>query len=135
MGIATVERTGGGKVRLSKWHRAWGWDCPALGIQRLMLEYDRGKAAALVEYRHERTPRLRLSHPSVRAIGDLADRAGIPAFIVRYADDFSWWYPTPLNVRGRALFPKRRHLTEEEWVELLYRCRGRGLPLDRRQRA
>jgi len=129
------ERTGWRDQRISLRHKAWGWDCPALDIDFLMLEYDGGKAAALVEYKHERAPEVRIGHPSVRAIIDLADRAGIPAFLVRYADDFSWWYPTPLNDRAKALLPEGRHLTEEKWVELLYRSRGRDLPLEWRQRA
>ena len=129
------ERTGWRDERISLRHKAWGWDCPALDIDFLLLEYDGGTAAALVEYKHECAPEVRVGHPSVRAIVDLADRAGVPAFLVRYADDFTWWYPTPLNERARALRPEARHLSEEQWVQLLYRCRGRELPPAWRQRA
>ena len=135
MTVVQEERTGWRDARISAQHRAWGYDCPALDIDFLMLEYDRGKAAALVEYKHEAAKELRLAHPSVRAIVDLADRAGVPSFVTRYADDFAWWYPTPLNARARALFPRQGHLSEEQWVELLYRCRGRDLPANWRQRA
>ncbi|MBM4019814.1 MAG: hypothetical protein FJ288_16085 [Planctomycetes bacterium] len=129
------ERTGWRDERVSRRHREWGYDCPALDIDFLLLEYDRGRAAAVVEYKHEASPSVRLAHPSVRAIVDLADRAGLPAFVVRYADDFSWWYPTPLNERAQRLCPGGARLTEEQWVDLLYRCRGGRLPPGGAQRA
>lgn len=129
------ERTGWRDERISKRHKAWGWDCPALDIDFLMLEYDRGRAEAVVEYKHENAQEVRLGHPSVRAVVDLADRADLPAFLVRYADDFEWWYVTPLNDHARALLPQARKMAEAEWVEILYRCRGRELPLEWRQQA
>ena len=129
------ERTGWRDERISKRHKEWGWDCPAVDLDFLMIEYDGGKAKALVEYKHEDAQVVRLGHPSVRALVDLAERACLPAFIVRYADDFTWWYPTPLNKRACVLFPEARAITEAEWVELLYQCRGRTLPLEWRQQA
>lgn len=124
------ERTGWRDQRISERHRSWGYDCPALDIDMLMLEYDQGKAVALVEYKHERAPTLRRSHPSVQAIIDLANRAGLPAFVVRYTDDFDRWYVIPLNEHARPLCPAEGSMTERGWVELLYRCRGRTLPED-----
>jgi len=129
------ERTGWRDLRINDRHRMWGYDCPALDIDFLMLEYDRGKATALVEYKHEDAQVVRLGHPSVRAMVDLADRASLPAFMVRYADDFAWWYATPLNELARVLLTEARMTTEAEWVEILYRCRGRDLPLGWRQQA
>ena len=124
------ERTGWRDQRISARHRSWGYDCPALDVDFLMLEYDAGKAVALVEYKHEDAPEIRRSHPSMRAIIDLADRAALPAFVVRYADDFAWWYVIPLNDHARAFRADEGFLTEAAWVELLYRCRGRTLPDD-----
>lgn len=127
------ERTGWRDQRISQRHRQWGYDCPALDIDFLMLEYDMGRAAAIVEYKHDDAMPVRTGHPSIQAIIDLADRSGLPAFVVRYADDFSWWWPTPLNARAREILPQAKKLPEEQWVELLYRCRGRRLPEDWRQ--
>jgi hypothetical protein len=124
------ERTGWRDQRISARHRAWGYDCPALDIDFLLLEYDAGKAVALVEYKHEDAPAVRRSHPSIQAIIDLADRAGLPAFVVRYADNFAWWYVIPLNDHARTVFAAEGFLNEAGWVELLYRCRGRALPAD-----
>ncbi len=125
-----AERTGWRDERISARHRTWGYDCPALDIDFLMLEYDQGKAAALVEYKHENAPPLRRAHPSVQAVIDLADRAGLPAFAVRYADDFSSWYAMALNSYARALLPEDNFLSEAEWVAVLYQCRGRTLPAE-----
>jgi len=44
------ERTGWRDLELSKRHRQWGWDCPGIDLDFLFLEYDRGKAVAIVEY-------------------------------------------------------------------------------------
>lgn len=129
------ERTGWRDHRIGLRHRSWGWDCPAADIDFLMIEYDRGKAKALVEYKHELANEVRVAHPSIRAIVDLADRAGLPAFVVRYAGNFSWWYPTPINDAARTFLSEPRHLSEEQWVELLYRIRGRSLPPEWRRRA
>jgi len=124
------ERTGWRDEQISKRHRAWGYDCPALDIDFLMLEYDRGKVAALVEYKHERAAPIRRGHPSMRAMADLGDRAGVPVFVVRYAGDFSWWSPHPLNDLAREITLGGERVSEEEWIRILYRCRGRDLPED-----
>jgi len=122
------ERSGWRDQRISERHRSWGYDCPALDIDFLMLEYDAGKAMALVEYKHEDAAPIRRGHPSIRALVDLADRAGLPAFVVRYTDDFIRWYVTPLNEHARRLHAEASFMTEQQWLTLLYRCRGRSLP-------
>ena len=126
--MSSVERSGWRDQRVSQRHRQWGYDCPALDVDFLMLEYDTGKVVALVEFKHERAAPVNAGHPSMRAICDLAVRADIPAFVCRYGDDLSWWYPSPLNDQARAFLPEAKHLSEREWVELLYRLRGRKLP-------
>jgi len=75
----------------------WGFDCPALDIDFLMLEYDCGVPSALVEFKHENAPPIRMEHPSIRALSLLCNRARLPFFLARYADDFSWFYVTPGN--------------------------------------
>ena len=59
---------------------------------------------------------------------DLGNRAGIPVFGVRYANDFSWWRVTPLNALAKQWVPKQTHMDEEEYVRLLYRVRGKDAP-------
>jgi len=124
------ERTGWRDMRLSQRHRQWGWDCPAVDLDFLFLEYDRGRAVALVEYKHERAMLQHASHPTYQAMTDLGTRAGIPVFAVRYADDFSWWRVVALNAKARDYLPQRREMTEQEWVTFLYELRGYKPPED-----
>lgn len=123
-----VERTNWRDARMSQKHREWGWDCPAIDLDFLMVEYDRGKAVAIVEYKHEWAARQFPHHPSYRALIDLGNRAGLPVLAVRYADDFSWWAVTPLNDAARQVISGREMLSEVEYVEFLYRLRGHVVP-------
>jgi hypothetical protein len=124
------ERTGWRDGALSLRHRKWGWDCPAVDLDFLFLEYDRGKATALVEYKHEMAAPQVATHPTYQALIDLGTRAGIPVIAVRYAADFSWWRAVPLNAEARKWLPERREMTEREWITLLYHIRGYEVPAE-----
>lgn len=119
------ERTGWRDSKLSERHRTWGVNCPAVDIDLLMLEYNKGKASAIVEYKNEHAQEQRQDHPSYRALKDLADRANLPAFAVRYADDFSWWRVVALNARACDFMPANPAVMDEtEWRETLWRTRN-----------
>jgi len=119
------ERTGWRDLELSRRHRRWGWDTPAVDLDFLFLEYDKGQPVALVEYKNERAIPQYITHPTLQAIINLGNRAGIPVFGVRYASDFSWWTITPLNEIAKIATPIRlERATEREWVTLLYKLRG-----------
>jgi len=118
------ERTGWRDLSLSQRHRKWGWDCPAVDLDFLFLEYDRGQPTAIVEYKHENAKPQRASHPTYQAMINLGTLAGIPVFACRYADDFSLWRAIPLNNYAREWLPERRDMTEREWVTFLYELRG-----------
>lgn len=105
-------------------HRRWGWDCPAVDLDFLFLEYDKGKAVAIVEYKHENAKPQYVTHPTYQAMIDLGTRAGIPVFAARYAGDFSWWKIVPLNPVAKTFLPERLTMTEREWVTFLYHLRG-----------
>lgn len=122
------ERTGWRDNKLSERHRQWGWDCPAMDIDFLYIEYDQGKAIALVEYKHERAAPQYASHPTYQALIDLGDRASLPVIAARYAEDFSWWKITALNSFGLIWVPQQITMNEMEWVMLLYKIRGREMP-------
>ena len=126
----TQERTGWRDQEISARHRKWGYDCPALDIDFLLLEYDQGKAAAIVEFKNEHAASIRMGHPGIQALIGLADAANIPMFLVRYADNFSWYFVTPGNTKAQEYVPQATKLTEPEWVQLLYRCRGREMPAE-----
>jgi hypothetical protein len=127
--VVREERTGWRDESLSQRHRRWGWDCPAVDLDFVSLEYDKGKASVLVEYKNEHAAPQMASHPSYRAMVDLV-RPGIPVFAVRYASDFSWWRAVPLNREAKRWLPTRTELTEREWVALLYEIRGTPMPSD-----
>lgn len=122
------ERTGWRDEALSRRHRRWGWDCPAVDIDFLFLEYDHGKASAIVEYKNEHAAPQYASHPTYQAMIDLGNRAGIPVIACRYADDFSVWKVVPLNDVAKKHIPNRLELDEQGWVKLLYKIRGYEVP-------
>lgn len=133
------ERSGWRDEALSLRHRDWGVDCPATDVD--WLEYDHGLAIALIECKHERAPQAFTTDPNTRALLDLGWRAKLPVFAVRYAwrikigtpeeirlGGLAWCLVTPLNDLARTECPARVRLSEEEYVRLLYRLRGRLIP-------
>ena len=122
------ERTGWRDEGLSRRHRRWGWDCPAVDLDFLFLEYDHGKASAIVEYKNEHAAPQYASHPTYQAMIDLGTRAGIPVLACRYTDDYTKWTVVPLNEEARQHLPERKTISEQEWVSLLYKIRGYECP-------
>lgn len=118
------ERSGWRDLELSKRHRKWGWDCPAVDLDFIFLEYDKGEPVAIVEYKHEAAKPQYASHPTYQAIIRLGTRASIPVFAARYKGDFSCFTVVPLNEIAIEKLPHRRNMTEREWVTFLYELRG-----------
>jgi len=118
------ERSGWRDLSLNERHRKWGWDCPAVDLDFLFLEYDKGLPVAIVEYKHERAPKQFASHPTYQAIINLGTWAKIPVFAARYKDDFSEWMIVPLNEFAKEKLSERQAMTEREWVTFLYELRG-----------
>lgn len=124
------ERNGWRDEKISARHRQWGWDCPALDIDFLMLEYDYGSPSALIEHKHENAARVSLVHPSMQAISSLGTSAGIPFYVVRYSDDMKSWTVTPVNEIAKDKLRQSEPLTMSEvrYVSFLYYLRGRTMP-------
>lgn len=95
-----------------------------------MVEYDKAKAIALVEYKHENAKPVNLLHSSMRAIADLGNRAMVPFFVCRYSGDFSRWTIEGVNTLGKTLWPQPKTVSEYEWVAFLCQIRGRKIPKD-----
>lgn len=121
---ARQERTGWRDAHLSQRHRRWGLAVPAIDLDFLLLEYDRARPTALIEYKAEHAPTQFPTHPSYLALCNLGDRAGIPVFAVRYAQDFSWWKVISLNFSAKRMFPNRQRFSEQQFVTWLYNIRG-----------
>ena len=141
--MSANERTGWRDEPLSKRHREWGCDCPAVDIDFLMIEYDRAEPKCIVEYKNQHAMPVTKDNPSIKAMAILAHRAGLPAFVVRYADDFSLWKIVPLNKAAEAYMPENPQIVNEHgivyvdevtWVKTLYTIRGRELPESVRKR-
>ena len=122
------ERTGWRDGGLSARHRKWGWDCPAVDLDCLFLEYDKGQPVAIIEYKHERAAPQYGSHPTYQALINLGTRASVPVLAVRYKDDYSEWRVIPLNPMAKRWLPERKTMTEREWVTFLYHLRGYDAP-------
>ncbi len=102
------ERTGWRDAWLSGRHRLWGWDCPWQDID--WLEYDNGHPVALFEYKHSSAPPLNPSHLGVQAMIELADRARLPFFGVRYCRP-----PVPVRFSITGLNEAGRRLARAGW--------------------
>ena len=122
------EKTGWRDAAMSEEHRRWGWDCPANDIDFLMAEYDHFQPIALVEYKNENHPPIKMTEPGLRVVVELGNRALIPVFFVRYAVDLSWWKVHALNDYAKRWPPEATQMTKIEYVEFLYKIRGRPVP-------
>ena len=138
--MSANERHGKRDNIISEKHRRWGYNVPAVDIDFLLIEYDRAKAQAVIEYRHA-NGHIR-QDTSIKAITDLANRAGLPFFIVQYryaTDDGTLWKEatidtpaffriTTCNKRAEELWFTQdidTWLTEDEYVVWLHKIRGR----------
>lgn len=121
---AKPERTGWRDLHLSARHRKWGLACPAIDVDFLLCEYDKGKATALIEYKGEWAAKSYPSHPSYLALPNLGDRAQLPVFVVRYSMDFTFWKIIALNSVAKKMVPERVEVNEQLFVTWLYNIRG-----------
>lgn len=125
------ERNGWRDETISRRHRDWGYDCPALDLDWLVIEYDAAIPVALVEYKNENARMASTKEANYRALIKLGDMSGLPVFAVRYASDLSWFRVTALNCVARGKVPDRsQKMTELEYVTLLYKLRDRELPIE-----
>jgi len=125
-----AERNGWRDEGLSRRHRRWGWNCPAVDLDCVFLEYDKAKAVAIVEYKCESAEPLMPSHPSALALRDLGDRANLPVFVVRYAKDYSRYKVQPMNKIAKLVQADRIEMTEKQYITFLHALRGYDIPQD-----
>lgn len=125
------ERSGWRDEELSRRHREWGYNCPCVDLDFVVVEYNTGKAVALIEYKHHNAKMQDTKHPTYRALSDLADSysgGALPFFIARYWPGcwaFSIW---PVNEASRAIVGHpRAWLTERQYVTFIYKLRAMKL--------
>ena len=126
--IVKPERTQWRDLALSARHRQWGWDCPAVDIDFLLIEYCYSEPAALIEYKKENAPEPMPDNQSYRALTTLGNRAELPVFLVRYTPDFAKFTVVTLNQKARDVLPLTTDMTERQYVDFLYSLRGLPLP-------
>ena len=124
--MSMYERTGWRDTeRISKRHRMFGYNAPAVDLDFPLVEYDRAEVKALVEYKHEEAAPVFLNNPSIRALADLGTKAGIPAFVVRYKDNFSKYKVTAINELAVSILHKEcKVMFEADYIRFLYQLRG-----------
>ncbi len=124
--MSAHERSGWRDQALSDRHRRWyGKNCPMVDLDFVACEYDSGKPAAIVEYKHVERGREDFTHPTYQALAHLANRAGIP-FMVAYYQPNPWrFYVIPMNESATAIYKRPRPLSEKRFVDSLYCIRTR----------
>lgn len=127
-----VERSGWRDEEISHRHGLWGFNCPAVDLDFVMLEYNHGKPCALVEYKHIRAKPPILYHPTYKALVALADgyRDGpLPCFVATYNPEDWSFRVLPLNAKARMHFAHcvGQVLTEQRFVKGLHLLRKQVL--------
>ena len=99
-----------------------------MDLDFVLCEFDQGKPFAIIEYKCELAPQVHLTHPTMRALSTLADESKHPFLLTIYARDYSWYRVHPVNWYAvEKIGKKPLELSEEKYIELLYRLRGRRL--------
>lgn len=119
------ERTGWRDAAISDRHRQWGFNCPSVDIDFLLVEYNLAKPVALIEYKHYLAQQPDTRHATYRALTELADHSSpqLPFLIAFYWPDIWAFRVTPVNVLARQMFDDDEMMTEREYVKRLYRIR------------
>jgi len=130
-----TERTGWRDSELSLRHGCWGFNCPAVDLDFVMMEYNHGKPCALVEYKHKNAKTPDPSHATYKALIDLANKYSdgpLPCFIAIY-DPCDWSFRViPLNDRASAHYShcSGEVLSEQRFVKSLHILRKKVLSIE-----
>lgn len=130
--MTAFERTGWRDKEISLRHRVWGFNCPAIDLDFLVVEYNIGKPVGLIEYKHFKAQPPNILHPSYRALTALADGHSdgpLPFLIVFYWPDTWAFRVTPVNDCAKRNFKSEEILSELDFVKRLYELRS--LTLDK----
>lgn len=122
-----VERTGWRDQEISNRHRMWGFNCPCVDLDFLVVEYNIGKPVALVEYKAKGAREPLLDHATYRALKDLADGyrvSPLPFMVVFYRTDIWAFQVRPINNEAKKWFINKEVLTERDYVSRLYEMRS-----------
>lgn len=128
LGSAKPRLTSFGDGPISDWHRTLGANMPAVNLDFLLVEYDRGRPCAVIEYKHQNArPTEDYSHPSYQALRELCGNRlyELPLFLTHYHDDCSQFRVRPLNITAAVAVNGNTNLrlSELEYARFLERLR------------
>lgn len=130
--MTASERTGWRDVEISGRHRRWGFNCPAVDLDFLMVEYHLGVPVAIVEYKHHNNHEgesINFNHATYRALGGLVDAATgkpLPFIVARYWPENWSFRVKPVNDRAAELLRRTgwSDMSERTYVSMLYWLRN-----------
>jgi hypothetical protein len=124
--MSSYERSGWRDEAISRRHRMWGFNCPAVDLDFLVIEYHLGLPVGLIEYKHFKAQEPELLHPTYRALAALANdyKDPLPFLLSFYWPDIWAFRVTPVNDIARSHFYSGEIVSELEYVRRLYRMRS-----------
>lgn len=135
--MSQEERSGWRDEQISRRHRSWGFNVPAVDIDFLLAEYDNRRPVAIIDYKHYLNESWRCDRSNIEALSHFyaEDGSQLPFFVVRYKPSTVWQFkPHPVNTAGSAVADSfslgygNKVLMEPEYVAWMYRMRGRPVP-------
>jgi len=127
--VAAFEKYGFRDMRISERHRIYGFGCPAVDIDFLLIEYSKKIPVGVCDLKHYRAyGHVDTSHASYQAISTLA--GDLPFWIAYYWPD-TWGYVIePINEAALKIFGTMRAMSERAYVKkyLYKKLRGTALP-------
>lgn len=118
------ERTNWRDQEISSRHRDWGFNCPAVDLDFLMVEYNLGLPVGLIEYKHFQARQPDIKHPTYRALISLADLSKLPFMVAFYWPGIWAFRVHPHNDEAKKYFRQPyEDFSEEQFVTRLYRMR------------
>lgn len=129
------EVTGWRDEAISKRHRLYGMNVPAVDVDFMLLEYDGGQPKAIIDYKNRRDLRWIRDTKNLQAQSNLYDVDGnqLPFFVVIY-ETRDWYYKIyAINAAANDWFERLnceepQILSEYHYVRFLYKIRGREMP-------
>ena len=130
--MSDYERTDWRDNTISTIHREFGHNY-MVDVDFLAIEYKWGyQVKALIEYKMEHSPWAPDTiDTAIPAIKNLADMAGVPFFVVRYAKGGEWWEVYPQNERAFSLCKNTKKMTygKSKFFKFLDRMPALPLPI------
>ena len=139
--MSSQEVTGFRDEAISRRHRMWGRDVPAVDIDFLVIEYDRCAPKALIEYKTVSLMGGWTPDANAKTLQTAANLMAVPFYVFFY-DTSDWtFYRCHLEAHGLknatpGPVPLDRipdKMSEAEFVRLLYWLRGRRLTIEQVQ--